>query len=54
LRLVQAAPELPQSLIGSPEVLQNSDDVPCLPGWLPRWKPTKKESIEDRCCPTAA
>lgn len=71
LRLVQAAPELPQSLngspevlrlvhagreqslIGSPEVLQNSDDVPCLPGWLPR-RTTKKESIEDRYCPTAA
>ena len=54
LRLVQAAPELPQSLIGSPEVLQNSDDVPCLPGWLPRRNPTKEESIEDRYCPTAA
>ncbi|HZC55357.1 MAG TPA: hypothetical protein VE396_04820 [Xanthobacteraceae bacterium] len=72
LRLVQAAPELPQSLngspevlrvvhagleqslIGSPEVLQNSDDLPWLPEWLPRRKPTKIESIEDRCCPTAA
>jgi len=52
LRLVHAGPE--QSLIGSPEVLQNGDDLPCLPGWLPRRKPTKKESIEDQCCPTFA
>jgi len=52
LRLVHAA--LEQSLIGSPVVLENSDDLPCLPEWLPRRKSAKKESIEDRCCPTAA
>jgi chromosome segregation ATPase len=52
LRLVHAA--LEQSLNGSPEVLQNSDDLPHLPEWLPRRKPTKKESVEAQCCPTAA
>jgi hypothetical protein len=31
LRLVHAAPE--QSLNVSPEVLQNSDAIPCLPEW---------------------
>jgi hypothetical protein len=52
VRLVHAA--LEQSLVGSPEALQNNDDLSRLPEWLPRKKPTKKESVEDRCCPTAA
>lgn len=34
VRLVHAA--LEQSLIGSPEMLQNSTDLPRLPEWLPR------------------
>jgi outer membrane murein-binding lipoprotein Lpp len=50
LRLVHAAPE--QSLNVSPEVLQNSDGIPCPPEWL--GNSTKKESIGDRCCTTAA
>lgn len=50
LRLVHAAPE--QSLNFSLEVPQNSDGIPCLPEWL--GKPSKEESIEDRCCTTAA
>ena len=70
LRPVQAAPELSQSLNGAPdalrlvhaalersliaEVLQNNDDQPCLPEWLPRRKPTKKEAIEDHSCTAAA
>ncbi|MFY9835142.1 MAG: hypothetical protein WAK55_01475 [Xanthobacteraceae bacterium] len=50
LRLVHAAPE--QSLNVLPELLQNNDGIPCLPQWL--GKSTKNESIEDRCCTTAA
>jgi len=54
LRPIHAALEPPQSLNGSPEVLQISDDLPRLPQWLPRKKSTKKESVEDQCCTTAA
>jgi len=50
----QAAPQLPQSLNGSPELLQNSDRVLRLPEWLPRSKPTQKESLDDRCSTAAA
>jgi hypothetical protein len=49
----QAAPQLPQSLTGSPELLQNSDRVLRLPEWLPRSKPTKIESSENRCSTAA-
>src|SRR6516225_4333556 len=41
----QAAPQLPQPFNGSPELLQNSYRVLRLPGWLPRSKPTEKESL---------
>jgi uncharacterized protein (DUF3084 family) len=50
----QAALQLPQPFNGSPNLLQNSDRVLCLPGWLPRSKPTEKESTEDRCSTAAA
>ena len=50
----QAAPQLPQPFNGSPEPLQNSYRVLRLPGWLPRSKPTEKESPEDRCSTAAA
>jgi hypothetical protein len=44
----QAAPQLPQSLVGSPELPQNSDRVLRLPARLPQSKPTEKESSEDQ------
>jgi len=50
LRLVHAA--LEESLTVTPQILQNSDGTPCLPEWLE--KSTKNESLEDRCCTTAA
>ena len=50
----QAAPQLPQSSNGPPELLQNSDGVLRLPEWLPRSKPTQKESLDDRCSTAAA
>jgi hypothetical protein len=50
----QAAPQLPQPFNGSPELLQNSYRVLRLPRWLPRSKPTEKESPEDRCSTAAA
>jgi outer membrane murein-binding lipoprotein Lpp len=49
LRASPAAPELPQSLNGSPELPQNGDHVLRLPEWLPRWQSEKTESVEDRC-----
>jgi hypothetical protein len=49
----QAAPQLPQSHTGSPELLQNSDRELRLPEWLPRSKPTKIESSENRCSTAA-
>ena len=52
LHLVHAA--LEQSLSGSSEVPQNRDELPHLPEWLPRRKPTNKESVEAQYCPTAA
>ena len=54
LRASQAAPQLPQSLNGSPELPQNNDRVLRLPEWLPRREPTKKEAVEDQCSTAAA
>jgi predicted nucleic acid-binding Zn-ribbon protein len=54
LRAGEAAPQLPQSLNGSSELPQNSDRVLRLPEWLPRSKPTKIQSVEDRCGTAAA
>ncbi len=54
LRADDAAPPLPESLNGSPELPQNSDGVLRLPEWLPRREPTTKESVEDRCSTAAA
>jgi hypothetical protein len=52
LHVGQAAPQLPESLNGSPELL--CDRVLRLPEWLPRSKPTEKESLEDQCSTAAA
>ena len=54
LRAGQAESQLPQSLNGSPELLQNSARLLRLPEWLPRSKRTEKESLEDRCSTAAA
>jgi septal ring factor EnvC (AmiA/AmiB activator) len=53
LRASQAAPQLPQSLNGSSELLQNSDRILRLPEWLPRREPTKKGAVEDQCSTAA-
>ena len=54
LRAGHAAPQLPPPLNRSPEMPQNNDRVLRLPEWLPRKKPAKKESAEDRCSTAAA
>ncbi len=54
LRASPAAPELPQSLNGSPQLSQNSDRVLRLPEWLTYSHSEKTESVEDRCRTAAA
>jgi len=54
IEALRAGPEMPQSLNGSPQLPQNDDRVLGLPEWLPRSKPTREESTEDRCSTAAA
>jgi hypothetical protein len=54
IEALRAGLEMPQSLNGSPELPQNNDRVLRLPEWLPRSKPTREESSEDRCSTAAA
>jgi septation ring formation regulator EzrA len=48
LRAGHAAPDLPPTLSKSTETPQDNDRVLRLPEWLPRIRPIKKESVEDR------
>jgi len=54
LRAGHIAPELPPQLKASPEPPQNADRVLRIPEWLPRKKPAKKESAQERCSTAAA
>jgi outer membrane murein-binding lipoprotein Lpp len=55
LRAGHVAPQLlPPRNTSPPALPQNNDRVLRLPEWLPRKKPTKKESAEERCSTAAA
>jgi phage shock protein A len=48
VRAGDAASELPQSVGGSPDLLQNGDHLHRLPEWLPRREPKKEELAGDQ------
>jgi septal ring factor EnvC (AmiA/AmiB activator) len=54
LRAGHVAPDLPPTLSKSAQTPQDNARVLRLPEWLPRIRPTKKESVEDRCRTAAA
>ena len=54
LRAGHVAPQLLPPRNASPEPAQNNDRVLRVPEWLPRKRPTKKQSAEERCGTAAA